>query len=157
MPSSILPPPSNEKDSASREPDEKKEVQYDDIKYTINKALQLLPKVRHRFDNCSDTRYPSINITSEPIKKALLDVKNRGIKSRFITEITNDNLHYCKELMEVVSELRHIDGLKGNFTVTDSEYISYANSSEKPISSMTEVVVIRSTSKEFVQGATAYL
>jgi two-component system, OmpR family, sensor histidine kinase VicK len=131
---------------------EKTEERYDVIKYGMNKTVQLLPKVRHRFDNCSDIRHPSINISSEAIKNALLDIKNRGVKSRFITEITKDNLHYCKELMEVISELRHIDGVKGNFAVTDTEYVSYAIPSEKAIPSQKEkVVVIRSTSKEFVE------
>jgi two-component system, OmpR family, sensor histidine kinase VicK len=131
---------------------EKTEERYDVIKYGMNKTVQLLPKVRHRFDNCSDIRHPSINISSEAIKNALLDIKNRGVKSRFITEITKDNLHYCKELMEVISELRHIDGVKGNFAVTDTEYVSYAIPSEKAIPSQKEkVVVIRSTSKVFVE------
>jgi two-component system, OmpR family, sensor histidine kinase VicK len=151
--SSTLPSPANGKDTASHEVDEKTEQQYDGIKFTINKTLQILSKLKNRFNNCSDLRYPSIVITSEPIKKALLDIKNRGIKSRVITEITKDNLHYCKELMEVISELRHIDDAKGNFAVTDTEYVSYAISSEKPISSMNGkvVVVFKSTSKEFVE------
>jgi hypothetical protein len=42
---------------------------------------------------------------------------------RFITEITNENISYTKDLMEIV-ELRHLDGVKGNFGVSDSEYIS---------------------------------
>lgn len=149
--SSTLPPPSNGRGISPLEVDEKTEEQYANMKSAINKTLQLLSKVRHRFDNCSDLRYPSTIITSEPIKKALLDIKNRSIKSRFITEITLDNLLYCKELMEVISELRHIDGAIGNFALTDSEYLSYAISSEKPISSMKEVVAIGSTSKEFLE------
>jgi hypothetical protein len=152
---STSPQPSNGKVTAASDQEsenEKTEERYDVIKYGMNKTVQLLPKVRHRFDNCSDIRHPSINITSEAIKNALLDIKNRGVKSRFITEITKDNLHYCKELMEVISELRHIDGVKGNFAVTDTEYVSYAIPSEKAIPSQKEkVMVIRSTSKEFVE------
>jgi two-component system sensor histidine kinase VicK len=152
---STSPQPSNGKVTAASDQEgenEKTEERYDVIKYGMNKTVQLLPKVRHRFDNCSDIRHPSINISSEAIKNALLDIKNRGVKSRFITEITKDNLHYCKELMEVISELRHIDGVKGNFAVTDTEYVSYAIPSEKAIPSQKEkVVVIRSTSKEFVE------
>jgi hypothetical protein len=118
--SSTLPPPSNGRGISPLEVDEKTEEQYGNMKSAIKKTLQLLSKVRHRFDNCSDLRYPSTIITSKPIKKALLDIKNRSIKTRIITEITIDNLLYCKELMEVISELRHIDGPKGNFALTDS-------------------------------------
>ena len=113
----------------------------------INKILQTLSKVEYRFDNYSDVRYPSIIITTEPVRKAFVDVKNRGVKTRFITEITKDSLHYCKELMQV-GEVRHLDGVKGNFVVTDTEYVSYAISEEiRP--SLRQIV--RSTSKEFVE------
>jgi two-component system sensor histidine kinase VicK len=119
------------------------------IEYTIDKTLQTLSRVTYRFDSCSDVRHPSIIVTAEPVKNAFIDVKNRGIKTRFITEITKDNLHYCKELMQVGSEVRHIDGVKGNFAVTDTEYVSYAISEEVRPSSLTQLV--RSTSKEFVE------
>jgi two-component system, OmpR family, sensor histidine kinase VicK len=144
--SSAVSLPPNGKDTDD-EADEKTEEQYG-VKYTINKTLQTLSRVKHRFDNCGNVRHPSIIITTEPIKKALLDIKNKGIKIRCITEITKDNLHYCKELMQVVSEVRHLDGVKGNFAVTDTEYVSYAIS-EKARPSLRQVV--RSTSKVFVE------
>ena len=63
----------------------------------------MLSIVRYRFDNCGDISYPSIIDTTEPVKKAFVDIKNKGVKTRFITEITKDNLHYCKELMQLFS------------------------------------------------------
>ena len=45
-------------------------------------------------------------------------------ESRFITEITNDNISYCKELITLVDELRHLDGIKGNFYVNETEYLA---------------------------------
>ena len=33
-----------------------------------------------------------------------------------------DNVSYCKELMSVV-ELRHLNGIKGNFYLTEDEYV----------------------------------
>ena len=54
----------------------------------------------------------------------MLDAKKtRGTILRFITEITKDNISYCKQIMENV-ELRHLDGVKGNFGVSDTEYIA---------------------------------
>jgi two-component system sensor histidine kinase VicK len=79
----------------------------------------------------------------------LLDIKNNGIKIRLITEITKDNLSYCKDLMQIVSEVRHLDGVNGSFAVTGTEYLSYTISEEKAIPSLKEIV--RSTSKEFVE------
>ena len=62
----------------------------------------------------------------EPIKKGYIDFKNRGVKIRFITEITKDNIPYCKELMKYVEELRHMDGVKGNMAVGETEYVATA-------------------------------
>jgi hypothetical protein len=58
---------------------------------------------------------PPLAITFEPIRKAFLDAKNRGVYLRYLTEITKDNLSYCKELIKMVHELRHLDGIKGNY------------------------------------------
>jgi two-component system, OmpR family, sensor histidine kinase VicK len=142
--SSTSPPSSNT--AASKEAGEKTEVQYG-VEYIIDRTLQTLSQVKHRFDNCGDVRHHSIIVTTEPVKKAFIDVKNRGIRTRFITEITKDNLHYCKKLVQVVSEIRHLDGVKGNFAVGESFYAGYAIAQEaRPLTH-----VIFSTAKEFVE------
>ena len=56
----------------------------------------------------------------ESIKKGYIDFKKRGAKIRLITEITKDNIHYCKELMQFVDQLRHMDGVKGNMAVGET-------------------------------------
>src|ERR671932_842262 len=62
----------------------------------------------------------------ESIRKGYIDFKQRGVRIRFITEITKDNIHYCKELMKFVEELRHMDGVKGNMAVSETEYVATA-------------------------------
>jgi two-component system sensor histidine kinase VicK len=138
--------PNGKDTAASEESGEKTEVMYG-VEYIINRTLQTLSTVKYRFDNCGDVRHPSIIVTTEPVRKAFVDVKNRGVRTRFITEITKDNLHYCKELMQVVSEVRHLDGVKGNFAVGESFYAGYAIAQEaRPLTH-----VIFSTAKEFVE------
>ena len=63
----------------------------------------------------------------EAIKNARLAAfKNRGVKLRYVLEITRDNLEYCKEMLEF-SEIRHLEGMKGNFEVADEkEYVAVA-------------------------------
>ena len=51
------------------------------------------------------------------------DIRKRGVKSRYIVEITKENIPYCKELMKI-DELRHLDGIKGNFGINEIEYIA---------------------------------
>ena len=67
---------------------------------------------------------PQLAIEIEQIKKAFIDAKNRGIKLRYITEITSENISFCKELVKIVDELRHLDGIKGNFMLSESEYLA---------------------------------
>jgi hypothetical protein len=106
-------PQSGKDITASDDGDEKTEVWYG-IEYTINKTLQTLSQVKYRFDNCGDVRHPSIIVTTEPIKKGFIDVKNKGVKTRFITEITK--IIYiivsslCKLLVrfDILMELREI-------------------------------------------------
>src|ERR687890_2371907 len=67
---------------------------------------------------------PPLAILIEPIKKAFLDAKSRGIRLRYLTEITKDNIAYCKELAIIVDELRHLDGIKGSFMISEIEYLA---------------------------------
>jgi two-component system sensor histidine kinase VicK len=67
---------------------------------------------------------PPLAITIDPIRSAFVDAKKRHMKLRYITEITEDNISYCKELISLVDELRHLDGIKGNFMVSESEYLA---------------------------------
>jgi two-component system, OmpR family, sensor histidine kinase VicK len=48
-----------------------------------------------------------------------------GVKIRQIVEITKDNLQYCKELMNYV-ELRHMDNVRGNMAISETEYVATA-------------------------------
>lgn len=53
-----------------------------------------------------------------------------------ITEITITNLHYCKQLLGIVDQLRHLDGIIGSFYVSDKECLvpEIIHKSEKPAS-----------------------
>jgi hypothetical protein len=76
-------------------------------------------------DLFGDKNGPSIIIEFPDIyKNNYIAAKRRGAKIRFITEITKDNIHYCKELMNIVTEFRHLDGLIGGIAVSESEYMT---------------------------------
>jgi two-component system sensor histidine kinase VicK len=87
---------------------------------TANRLLHVFSRAMKSWDACGDSILPSVCMGFEPIKKAYLDLTKRQIKIRFITEINRSNLSYCKELMKI-SELRHLDGVKGNFGICDKE------------------------------------
>jgi signal transduction histidine kinase len=66
----------------------------------------------------------------------------------YVTEITKDNLSYCKQLLEMTHELRHLDGIKGNFYISETEYLAPATLHEegKPASQ-----IIYSNVKEIIE------
>jgi two-component system, OmpR family, sensor histidine kinase VicK len=65
----------------------------------------------------------------EVFRKGLYELKRRNVKSRFITDITKDNIKYCKELMQI-TELRHLDRIKGNFALSEKGYAASATLQE---------------------------
>lgn len=89
--------------------------------------------IKEKQDAFVDSAWPSVVFTvAEPIKNALIDLRKRGIKQRLITEITAENISYCKGLMKFMDEMRHWDGIKGNFSVSDArEYVAIATMQKK--------------------------
>jgi two-component system, OmpR family, sensor histidine kinase VicK len=78
-----------------------------------------------------DHTRPSLAIGMESIKNSFVDAKSRGVKLRYLTKITYANISYCRELMSIVDEVRHLDGIKGNFMVSEMEYLAPATSHEE--------------------------
>jgi signal transduction histidine kinase len=94
------------------------------IDNVINTELQFFSKTRGKIDTCMNYTRPPLAIEIDTIKKAFIDAKNRGVKLRYLTEITSENISYCRELTSIVDELRHLEGIKGNFMLSESEYLS---------------------------------
>ncbi|MGC1930469.1 MAG: HAMP domain-containing sensor histidine kinase, partial [Candidatus Nitrosopolaris sp.] len=90
----------------------------------INAELQFFANSKKMVGTCMNCTRPQLAIIIEPIKKAFIDAKSRGVKLRYITEITRDNISVCKELMTIVDDLRHLEGIKGNFMVSDNQYLA---------------------------------
>ena len=97
----------------------------------VDTVLHFTSKAKSRIDACVDYTRPSLAVEVEQLRKAFLDAKRRGVRLRYVTEITDGNVGYCKELMKMVDELRHIDGIKGNFYISETEYIAPATFHEK--------------------------
>lgn len=77
----------------------------------------------------------------------LNSLKQKGVRIRYITEISKTNMQFCKLLMGVIPEFRHLDGIKGAFGVTDGEFLATATLQEiKPVSH-----AIYSSAKQLVE------
>ena len=97
----------------------------------IAAMIQFSSRTKSRIEVCVDNTRPSLAIRIEQLKKSFMNAKNRGVRLRCITEINKENISYCKELLEIVNELRHLDGIKGNFYLSESEYLAPATFHEK--------------------------
>ena len=86
---------------------------------------QTFSNISHNYGTCIDTSGPAVVMSIESMKKRLIVAHARGVKIRFVTEITTDNLPYCKQMMEL-GEMRHLDGVQGNFGVSEIEYLASA-------------------------------
>jgi two-component system sensor histidine kinase VicK len=90
----------------------------------LDTELQFFSNSNEKMDSCMNYTRPQLAIEIDSIKKAFIDAKNRGVRLRYITEITTENISFCKQLNKIVDELRHLDGIKGNFMLSESEYLA---------------------------------
>ena len=93
------------------------------IKDVLDTQMRFFSNARGRIDTCMDYRV-HLAIGTEHIKKAFLDAKQRGARLRCLTDIKIDNISFCKILRKIVDELRHLEGMKGNFMISESEYLA---------------------------------
>jgi hypothetical protein len=88
-------------------------------------------------------------VTSSPVRKALIEIAKRGVRIRTITDITKDNISYCKILVEDGHQLRHLPGIKSIFRILDRmEYTSATIAEDKKPPAQ----IIVSNVKSFVEG-----
>ncbi len=124
-----------------------------EIAYGIENIARMVIKchsvVRNTADICSDYKGPQIFVEYEPAWRSYKRMKSRGVQMRFIIDIREDNIEYCKKLTEV-GEIRHIDEFNGNFGILDKiDYLAPAISqSHAP----TVPILIRISIKDFVDS-----
>jgi len=95
--------------------------------------LQAMSNVQREALVCADSNSPAFSMGVAPVKDGYKGFKRRGIIIRYITEITSENLQYVKELMNYAN-VRHMDNVKGNMAVSETEYVATATiENAKPI------------------------
>ena len=90
----------------------------------IEKALEIILRLADSFtqylDGCFDSTGPYFIVNSGLIWNKIIQLRKTGIRLRYITEITKENIFSCRKLMTHV-EVRHIEGIKGNFGISDGK------------------------------------
>ena len=88
---------------------------------------------------CIDKNGPSVIINVPEIAEMYVIFKSNSVKMSIVTEITLDNIGYCKQIVEKFGvRIRHLSGIKGNFAISDNrEYLASAMLHEsKPLTEL---------------------
>jgi signal transduction histidine kinase len=107
--------------SPSPTPSQEKAQVIGDGRQTEANISDIIYNARKFLNICGDSTLPKF-ILSELTRNALEQAKRTGVRIRCITEITKDNLSYCKELMKF-TEIRHLNKFVGNSIIGDKEYL----------------------------------
>jgi len=108
--------------SPSPTPSQEKAQVIGDGRQTEANITDIIYNARKFLNICGDSTLPKF-ILSETTRNALEQAKRTGVIIRCITEITKDNLSYCKELMKF-TEIRHLNKFVGNSIIGDKEYLA---------------------------------
>ena len=91
----------------------------------INLVSRITLKSKSHFDVFGDFRKLEL-ISSEHklLLTSYLGSKRKNedeMNPRYIIEVTEENIDYCKNLMKVL-DLRHLDNIRGNFILYENKY-----------------------------------
>jgi hypothetical protein len=95
-------------------------------RHNISKLpLRVISDTIERIDFCVDSTGLSILTRDDSFWKALTHLKAKGVRSRFVTEIFENNIYFCNLMMKH-GEVFHNDNLKGTFIISDGiKYLCY--------------------------------
>jgi two-component system sensor histidine kinase VicK len=104
------------------------------VQNALNILQKLCARAKSKIDFMVNAKGSTVYVAINEYKNGITEAKGRGIKIRFLTEITHDNIPYCRQLVQYVDELRHLDGVRGNMALSEREYnASVALHEEKPL------------------------
>jgi hypothetical protein len=118
------------------------------IDNVISHTLNHFVNTKYQIDACMDSQGIIVLIETEIVWNGLKDLlQSKEVKGRAITQITKENIPYCKELMKF-AEVRHLDNVKGSFSIADkTEYHGTAIvQRSRPV-----IQIINSTVNAFVE------
>lgn len=72
---------------------------------TTKTILDFLNSTKDSLWVCTDQHGLSVATSIKEIRNAMLSLSNRKVHCRLITEITSENLNFCKELMKIFEDI----------------------------------------------------
>src|SRR5215467_213813 len=92
--------------------------------------LEIISHNKKTFDCCIDQDEVILIRENEKLWTAIKNLKNKGIRARFVTTVNKGNIATCKQLMKI-GEVFHNDGVKCTFQIVDgTNYLCYITENE---------------------------
>ena len=105
-----------------------------DPERTFAVSKQLAHNARRSVDTVIQARMTTMVMATEPYVELIAGMAARGLRLRCITEITKENIDACKKCGRYF-EMRHLDDVRANFSVSDTEFICTASENGNDLSS----------------------
>ncbi|MFL6326147.1 MAG: ATP-binding protein [Nitrososphaeraceae archaeon] len=91
----------------------------------INTLLQIFSNAQYKIDICGNSKFLTKVFSFSAVNKITLDAcKRKGLRQRYVFEITKENIYCCKTLMKR-AELRHLDENEANFVTNEIECLGF--------------------------------
>lgn len=101
--------------------EETTEILYGNDEIT-RRTIEVFDSTEKTIEGCIGKEEIRTHVTHEWHMKGLSELRRRGVKVRVVTQITPDNLPFCKIYSQAV-ELRHIDGIQSSFGISDGKWL----------------------------------
>jgi hypothetical protein len=117
---------------------------------------RIVSCARKSYSCILDDRWLAVLLDNASLWNDQTQLKFRHVASRFITEISNENLEYCTRVMKYI-ELRHIDNVSGYLGIRDfdEEFIYLSSLHESFVEDAklinTDSDLITSTNQSFIR------
>ena len=88
----------------------------------LKSTLEILDSTRETIEGCIGKEEVEMHVSHETLWNALTALKHKGVKIRIVTQVTSDNLEFCKKFTEAV-ELKHLDWIQSSFGISDGKWL----------------------------------
>jgi two-component system sensor histidine kinase VicK len=87
---------------------------------------EVISETKQTFDCCVDRDGMAFLTEDEKVWNAIMVLKNKAIRMRFVTTVNEGNMPFCRQIMKCGADVFHNERARGNFQIVDGiNYLCY--------------------------------
>jgi two-component system, OmpR family, sensor histidine kinase VicK len=86
------------------------------------RTIEVLNSTEKTIEGCIGKEEIRTHVMHQWHMDGLSELRRKGVKVRVVTQVTHDNLPFCKIYAEAVG-LRHINGIQSSFGISDGKWL----------------------------------